>query len=375
MRLVTWNVQGGGKHGDAQRAFLLSQAPDVVALQEVAAGAWPAWQEGLQAAGLPHSRTTLNGAEKKGLVLASRYPLGQTLKQKYWLPHDPTPVLAAVVLDPQRPVEVHVAHVPNGSGGNPKLEVFDALALSLQQPAQHPRILCGDFNSPCEESEDGTTLCTYPSGRRPKSFPTNSGEWERAWHAREWQVMHGLQRYDLTDVFRGLYGFAEPAWSKRDVRLGHESWRRRFDHIFASRDAGAVRCWHDYEPEEDGISDHVPVLADFDVGADWVPQCAEFEYAWEDAVAQRYHRPQRLERGPGLADVSGYWIIGDWRDEDAVVVLRMRSATEKFWPGDHLYAARVFEAEGTLDRVAQEWLMRTRLTDLTTLVEVVWDDQ
>jgi exonuclease III len=80
-------------------------------------------------------------------------------------------------------------------------------------------------------------------------------------------VILGLRAFDLTDVYRGRYGYGDEAnavsWAAR--RAGRE-FGRRFDHIFGPealmvRDCGYVQAWREAEPR---LSDHAAVWARFD---------------------------------------------------------------------------------------------------------------
>ena len=72
-----------------------------------------------------------------------------------------------------------------------------------------------------------------------------------------------LRDHDLADVFRTLNGYeAEESsryWRGRGRRIG-----RRFDHIFASVALQARECRYEHQLRETGLSDHSPIVADFD---------------------------------------------------------------------------------------------------------------
>jgi hypothetical protein len=120
-------------------------------------------------------------------------------------------------------------------------------------PAERPRILCGDFNSPYIERADGTVEVHGNSER---------------WRSAERSVILGLGEHDLPDVFRSLHGYG--ATDASLVREGGQ-WRRRFDHAFASVDLRPLACryhhvWREPSAGTRALSDHSAIETDFAPG-------------------------------------------------------------------------------------------------------------
>jgi exonuclease III len=151
--------------------------------------------------------------------------------------------MSALVESPFGKFEIHTIHVPPATvvGWSKKAATFDCVYERLACDANLPRILCGDFNSPKEELPDGRVL-PFGSGR------TRQRE-------AELQVMKGLEPFDLTDVYRQLYGYEANErswyWEGRGRAIG-----RRFDHVFASRSLNAVNCQYLHSFREARLSDH-----------------------------------------------------------------------------------------------------------------------
>jgi endonuclease/exonuclease/phosphatase family metal-dependent hydrolase len=252
MRLISWNVaRRVGVRAEAQLAQVQARKPDVVALQEVTRNNVEIWKNGLAAVGLTHlafSFDVLDGLAipttiTSGVLVASRWPF-ELVGPDGRLPYRES-VLAAVVQTATGNVTVHAAHIPNGSShGDAKISTFNCLYRNLSQLRATPTILCGDFNSPKHELPDGTTICWGKVGTD--------------WHAGEWSVLRGLEPHGLRDVFRNLHGFDVEAWSWSQTKKGNVT-RRRFDHVLSDLDAS--RCA--YLTECQGLSDHLPVEADF----------------------------------------------------------------------------------------------------------------
>jgi exonuclease III len=78
----------------------------------------------------------------------------------------------------------------------------------------------------------------------------------------ERQVLQGLRRYDLSDVFRAKHSYGREEFSyytnNRGKRIG-----RRFDHIFASHLLEVVECEYLQELRVQKLSDHAPIEALF----------------------------------------------------------------------------------------------------------------
>ncbi|QSG14360.1 Exonuclease III [Halapricum desulfuricans] len=120
--------------------------------------------------------------------------------------------------------------------------MFDAIydQLAKENPPDY-RFLCGDFNSPKEESGDGE-VTVWGS--------------DEDWISSERSVMVDLADYDLTDVYREVSGYGDDAYSWVAKNRGNE-FPRRFDHVFASELLNAAEA--SYLHEYDNLSDHSPL--------------------------------------------------------------------------------------------------------------------
>ena len=72
----------------------------------------------------------------------------------------------------------------------------------------------------------------------------------------------GLADYDLADVFRAVNGYSasDAGWL---ARRGETEWRRRADHIFASRRLRETSGRYLHAWRERRLSDHSAIEADF----------------------------------------------------------------------------------------------------------------
>ncbi len=258
MRLISWNVQRRVRDGlHRQLEAVASQAPDLVALQEVTTSTGPLLKNLLPDLGLAHVAVSLDLVSearadrrraRSGVLIASRWPFNLMRTRPPSVPW-PERILSAVVSSPCGPLELHAAYIPNVATGPAvgrpwlKAETFEAIFARLARRSRRPRILCGDFNVPLAEQPDGTIV---PFGR-----PGRHADAELA-------ILRDLGRFDLGDVYRALHGYAvqEFSWCGR-VR-GY-----RLDHIFASRSLNAAECRYLHEFRQARLSDHSPIEALF----------------------------------------------------------------------------------------------------------------
>ena len=262
MRLISWNVAASARARARRQAEALAEhAPDVVALQEVTRVTELVFPALLQDIGMPHVQSSRALAEQNavdpapmraGILIASRWPFRVLPPSEFPIPW-PQCVLSVVLDSPWGEVELHSAHVPNGSSYKwKKVETFEGIFARLARSSALPRILCGDFNSPKDELEDGTVIPW--------------GETRARWAAAELSVITGLAEFDLADVYRSLheYGARDFSWywRARGLTIG-----RRFDHVFASRSLNAVACRYLHALREAGLSDHSPIEVHFSLAS------------------------------------------------------------------------------------------------------------
>jgi hypothetical protein len=167
VRLISWNTAGRISKARQQVAALGLRAPDLVALQEVRIGAEPVLRAELKGLGFEHivgsrdfsgAELPVRGPRQYGLLLASRWPLTAISPGNFVVPW-PERVLSAVVGTPAGPVEVHTTGIPPGvTNGWTKVEMLEGIYRGLARTAPLPRILCGDFNTPKAEREDGEVI-------------------------------------------------------------------------------------------------------------------------------------------------------------------------------------------------------------------------
>jgi exonuclease III len=275
VRLISWNVQRpSAQRIESQVLALQARHPDIVALQEVTAHSALAFRSRFTELGLPYvtdsfalapEPSLLVGPRQYGELLASRWPLLEVAPDGFPIPW-PERVLSAIVESPWDPIEIHTTHVPHGSShGWLKIDTLEGIYSRLACRADHPRILCGDLNTPQQELPSGEVvtwgqdilsdgvIVLEGTWRDPAGREDTSERWDRG----ERNVLRGLAAYDLADVYRSLHGYTTQEfswyWSGRGRQVG-----RRFDHIFASS-LGARLCSYLHTFRKTGLSDHAPI--------------------------------------------------------------------------------------------------------------------
>lgn len=256
MRLISFNVRnGGGRRIAGQVGALVAHHPDVVALQEVFASTVPVYASQFAEHGYPHAGDSfalardsgaLTGPRRYGELVVSRWPLSPITPSPFELPW-PERVLSAAITTPDGSCELHTAYVPHGSGHDwTKIDTLEGIYTALACHADHPRILCGDFNLPRLETATGEVITWGQHPTKRHGYVTDrqqDGRWDRG----ERNIILGLAQFDLVDVFRLLNGYCARDYSWRSQTRTGETIGYRLDHIFASLALKPTACRYLHE--------------------------------------------------------------------------------------------------------------------------------
>lgn len=234
--LASWNTNFR-RDVAPQVSAVLAHSPEIVVLQEVRAPSFPALAGHFAEAGLTFfatsSSSVLGHRMSRYVTVASCFPFRDAAPVE-----GPAPE-TSVCLEIESPdgrFELVGVYVPNiARRDSVKAPTQHAVNARMAHAAHRPHIICGDFNSPKSESEDGITLFCKPS--RPEDY------------AGEQALMGGLLQYGLRDAFRECNGYADPSpswfWKNRGRTGGY-----RLDHIFVSPHFQVRRCWYDHGVRE-----------------------------------------------------------------------------------------------------------------------------
>jgi exonuclease III len=289
MKVITWNVNNRVGTVSQQVQELGQREPDVVALQDVNYNAVAYYIEAFRRIGLPHILHTLERqpqAVPTGVLLASRFPLSllpdgpesilwsqgtcspdhEKLRQ-----HWSRRTLFALLHSPWGEIELENVYItpanhyePGANGGHQlypylKLDLLAGLYQALATLVDRPGLLCGDFNAPQHERENGEII-TWGYLKRHGDYTL---KYPRQ-HELELRILRELSGYDLHDVYRRLHGYAvqtqEEGWSW----CYRNRFRYRFDHLFASHALCPVQARYLHAFRESRLSDHTPLEALFE---------------------------------------------------------------------------------------------------------------
>jgi exonuclease III len=266
MKVLSWNVNGRVRAVASQAAAIHDRHPDVVTLQEVTEVTRGGLRQALTEGGLTsvvdsfellESTSHLIGPRRYGLLVAARFPLRPLADPQFSVPW-PERILGVQ----GKSVSIFTTYIPPGSSnGWKKIEMFEGLYAGLAKFSAGPRILSGDFNAPQFERANGDIITwgqyVLDDGQVAVWGRCRGGTGQR-WDAGERNVLRGLSRFDLADVFRTLHGYQREEFSWylkcKGVLIG-----RRFDHVFASASLQPTSCTYLHALREAGLSDHSPI--------------------------------------------------------------------------------------------------------------------
>jgi exonuclease III len=253
MLLLSWNVAGRVKRLPEQAERVLELAADVVCLQEVTRSTLPRWRTLLREAGyagIEHGELpSADRARPLAVLTASRTPLHAVLIDGApW----PERALAVHLSDGVEIVNLHSPISPKADLA--KVRTHEAVQRHLADVAPgHPRILCGDLNTPRKEHADGT-VWTFARDRYGHLRPERGERWDRA----ELALIRGLEAYGYRDAFRLLHPHALEEISWEWARWGGGY---RLDHLIVSSDVRVEECRYEHGWRQDGLSDHSALVA------------------------------------------------------------------------------------------------------------------
>jgi exonuclease III len=248
--LLCWNVAGRVARLPEQVELVGGQGADVVCLQEVTARTAPVWRRELADQGYRGiEQAPLAGGRSLAVLTAAREePVAVVAVDDLPLPER---VLAVRLADGLEVVNVHSPISTRGA--LVKVRTHEAVHRHLAGPADHPRLVCGDLNTPRREHADGR-IWTFARDQYGRLRPDRGERWDEA----ELALIRGLEAHGFRDGFRALHG-----WDRRDLSW---EWPRhgggyRLDHLVVSDRLEVLGCEYEHGWRRDGLSDHSPLLA------------------------------------------------------------------------------------------------------------------
>ncbi len=256
MVLLSWNVAGRVSRAAEQADLVAGAGADVVCLQELSPATASAWSDRLKSAGYHVTVAELPAARESsrplGVLIAARSGLrASSIDGVPW----PERALAARLEEGLEVVNVHSPISPKP--GLAKVLTHEAVFRHMVAGAGHPRLVCGDLNTPRREHADGS-VWTFARTRRGVLRPERGERWDTA----ETALVRGLEPNGFRDAFRERHGHTlkEVSWA----------WPRgggyRLDHLIVSEEIDVQNCSYLHEWRTDHkLSDHSPLVAELTV--------------------------------------------------------------------------------------------------------------
>jgi len=268
LRIISWNINSIRKRIDLLHYLTETYAPDVVCLQETKVQDPQFPHKAVAELGYAH-RFANGISGYNGVAILSRHPLDEVQSREWCDRADGRHIQATLRPVGQHPgVEIHNFYVPAG-GDEPDPEINDKFAHKLHFMSEMAlwgaalprngaaRILVGDLNvAPLE-----TDVWSHKQLLKVVSHtPIEVDHLDRVRNAHEW--VDAVREFVPPET--NLYSW----WSYRARDWSESDRGRRLDHIWvtpslkpALRDAMVLRDARGWSTP----SDHVPVLADFEL--------------------------------------------------------------------------------------------------------------
>jgi exodeoxyribonuclease III len=255
--LLSWNVAGRVARAAEQADLVAEAGADVVCLQELTPATRALWSERLTDAGYAVRVSDLPAVRESsrplGVLTAARSELRVApVADVPW----PERVLSVWLDEAVEIVNVHSPISPKP--GLAKVLTHEAVFRHLVDGAGHPRLVCGDLNTPRREHPDGS-VWTFARTRNGVLRRERGERWDTA----EAALIRGLEPSGFRDAFRERHGHAvkEVSWT----------WPRgggyRLDHLIVSEEISVEECGYLHEwRTERKLSDHSPLKAELRVG-------------------------------------------------------------------------------------------------------------
>jgi exonuclease III len=255
MALLSWNVAGRVARAAEQAELVAGAGADVVCVQELTPATAAIWADGLagyhvEVAEMPAVRES---SRPLGVLIAARERLRVApVADVPW----PERVLSARLESGLEVVNVHSPISPKP--GLVKVLTHEAVFRHLVAGADHPRLVCGDLNTPRREHADGS-VWTFA---RTRNGVLRRERGER-WDVAETALVRGLSAYGFRDAFRERHGF--------EVKEVSWTWPRgggyRLDHLIVSEEIEVIECGYRHEWRTQlKLSDHSPLAAELSLG-------------------------------------------------------------------------------------------------------------
>lgn len=158
-------------------------------------------------------------------------------------------------------IELFNIQLPPGvSNGLRKIYTADEIYKNLKLSINKYKILCGDFNTPQLEFEDGRIMTWGERHRKNGGIYVKNEEKNLG----ERQLIKGINDFGLYDDFRRIHGYETEEFSW--VHKWRSSFsKRRYDHIYSTKELCVKDCYYLHSFREKGLSDHSGIVSKYDI--------------------------------------------------------------------------------------------------------------
>ena len=261
LKLISWNIAGRLSAVNQQIDYLLDGNFDIICLQEVISKSQDIITNRLKNFDYnylsPVSITQLSstGKHKYNLLILSKAKINNN-KPSYEINWQEKYVSGILTYDSKK-LEITTMHVPPGSSnGIQKIISIEQFYNNIIASKSKYRIVCGDWNTPKREYDNGEIETWKKTGAR-------IGEGER-WDNGERLLLEKLRSIGIRDSYRHLNGYnmQEYSWYV-NTKGGLKG--RRYDHIHSSETINVKSCYYDHAVRENKLSDHSAIISEFDI--------------------------------------------------------------------------------------------------------------
>ena len=259
LKLISWNIAGRLSSVNHQIDYLLDGKFDIICLQEVISKTQVVITKKLEnfeyntISSVPNEELSITGRHKYNLLIFSKEEI---IKNKP--PHEikwREKYLSGILKFDSKELEVTTMHVPPGSSnGIEKIISIEQFYNNIIDSENQYRIVCGDWNTPRREYENGDIKTWMKTGVR-------IGKDER-WDKGERLLLEELKTIGIHDSFRLLNGYDKKEYSWYINTKGGPKGRR-YDHIHSSDTLDVKKCYYDHTVRENKFSDHSAIISEF----------------------------------------------------------------------------------------------------------------
>tara|TARA_B100000989_G_scaffold267679_1_gene221899 strand:- start:20 stop:850 length:831 start_codon:yes stop_codon:yes gene_type:complete len=270
---LTWNTAKRLKSVKEQSNLIITNNPDIVALQEITLNTEKYFKNLLESNyknvissfDLAKNKNILKNKRMFGQIIATNFDIKPLDPLNFKIPWNER-VLSVLVNLQNFTFNFHTTHIPPGSSnGWIKIETLEGIYNRIKELKDEFNILCGDFNTP--KDEDLTNgLMTFAqridSKGTLKTKVKLRGGCGYRWDKGERNIFLKLKEYGVVDSFRTLFSYNvnQYSWTFRNR---DKIIKRRFDHFFASRKFKVITA--NYLHRYKNLSDHCPLIVKYEI--------------------------------------------------------------------------------------------------------------